>query len=1112
MPTQHFHTIYHDSNAADQVIKIDHSLTIKRDQNGANISHVRKFRNYEYHFENFFHPFTSELIGKINTEPLSATLDPDWQKDLKESFFDSLYNPIQNDEQKIQSNPKQIDFSRSGPYSVYNWELFFHIPLTIATHLSKNQRFAEAQRWFHYIFNPISGDDKVWNFLAFRDPDSAHTIEQVVRILSTPSSELPSTEQDEQSAILEGYEALLNRPFQPHLVARTRLIAYQYHVVMKYLDNLIAWGDHLFQQDTLETLNEATQIYVLAANILGDRPRQTLPLGKVAPKTFAQLKKEGLGPIGNALVDLEAQFPFNLMPAELGAPGEGSGADQTLFGIGRALYFCVPSNNKLLGYWDIVADRLFKIRHCMNIAGVVRPLALFDPPLDPGMMVKAAAAGIDIGSIVSGLNQPIGPVRSRVLLQQALQLCAEVRGLGNALLSALEKGDAERLALVRQRHEIQIHKMSQEVRFLQWKLAQENTQSLLTARKSSMERLKYYRRLIGIPADPEIPDEITIDHSASPDDPPGLTEENFDDVYATLIEQYDREAALEGFPPLRFALNPSPGYFSGFTSNGKVFLSVNEGEELNEQLPRARNHQVYASTLGALASGFVTVPDAAVNFHFWGMGGTANLSIGSALVALAQIGRDAATIKAGWSRDQAAMASLYASYERRADEWRFQYNLAAHELMQNGRQILTSMIAEEIAKHEYLTTRQQIANAREIDDLLHEKFTNEDLYLWMQGETSRLYYEYYRLAFDTARKAEKAMKLELMRPEVDGQDFIEFNYWDAGRKGLLSGDALFLDIKRMELAYHEHNKRELELTKHISLQQLNPLALLALRATGSCEVAIPEWLFDMDGPGHYMRRIKRIALTIPSVTGPYTNINCTLTLLQSSIRKSPVGDDYLRQGTNDERFIDYPGAAQSVVTSRGQNDSGLFEANLHDNRYLPFEGAGAISVWKLELPAEFRAFDYTTISDVVMHMDYTARQGIPRIRVTEALKEIFNKKDMSGLTAAFSLQRDFPTEWARFLDGEDEFVANIGRNHFPYFTQGREITIKELRLVDGMDISHHHVTNEDSLGAYTASLADNGAFTLQLDGRELDPPAKQVLQRSADTDAFVMVRYTVASP
>ena len=73
------------------------------------------------------------------------------------------------------------------------------------------------------------------------------------------------------------------------------------------------------------------------------------------------------------------------------------------------------------------------------------------------------------------------------------------------------------------------------------------------------------------------------------------------------------------------------------------------------------------------------------------------------------------------------------------------------------------------------------------------------------------------------------MKQELMRPELDGTDFIQFNYWDTGHQGLLAGEALYLDIKRMEVAYHDNNKRELELTRHVSLRQLDPLALLALQ-------------------------------------------------------------------------------------------------------------------------------------------------------------------------------------------------------------------------------------------------------------------------------------------
>ena len=93
------------------------------------------------------------------------------------------------------------------------------------------------------------------------------------------------------------------------------------------------------------------------------------------------------------------------------------------------------------------------------------------------------------------------------------------------------------------------------------------------------------------------------------------------------------------------------------------------------------------------------------------------------------------------------------------------------------------------------------------------------------------------------------------------------------------------------------------------------------------------------------------------MTGPYTSVNCTLSLLKSSLRKSPLlsDDEYARQGSEDERFVDYFGTIQSIVTSSGNNDSGLFETNLRDERFLPFEGAGAESTWKLDLPAELPA-------------------------------------------------------------------------------------------------------------------------------------------------------------
>lgn len=1059
---------------------------------------------FTYTFENFFHPFIGELIAKLNRDSLSGMLDAKWQDALKQDFFATLYNPTQDELVQVEYFQKEIDVSEHGPYANYNWELFFHIPLTIAVHLSKNRRFAEAQRWFHYIFDPTSNDQsadplrRFWKFIAFRRSDDSKRIEEIVRILSIPRSQLSHEDQLLQDEILSGYDAILNKPFQPHVVARTRHIAYQYSVVMKYLDNLVGWGDDLFQQDTVESINEATQLYVLAANILGERPQRIPPLGKVKAKTFAQLKKEGLGPIGDALVDLEGQFPFNIAAPKSGT-ADAVADSNALFGIGRTLYFCIPPNDKLLGYWDTVADRLFKIRHCMNIAGVVRPLALFSPPIDPGMLVKAAAAGIDIGSIVSGLNQPVSPVRSLFLIQKALELCGEVRGLGNALLSALEKSDAEHLALVRQRHEIQIQQMTQEVRFLQWKSTQEMTTSLLTSRATALERLHYYQRLLGLPSDQNAPDTVTLDRSE-------LTEETFVEAYNALVGQYDKALTTQSLPSPKIAADSTSdglaGLFSG-SGSGHLYLNTNEDKELNSHLPRARDTALLSSAAHSVAATLVPIPDAKANVHFWGLGGTIDIKVGTALSTVARIAGDVLGMAAGWERDQAGMASRTAGYQRRADDWMLQYNLAAHELMQVGRQILTSLIAEQIAHHEYLNIQKQIVNAQEVDQFLHDKFTNEDLCLWMQGEISRLYYEYYRFAFDTARKAERTMKQELMRPEVDAQDFVKFNYWDGGRKGLLSGEALYLDVKRMELAYHDNNKRELELTKHVSLRQLNPVALLALKATGSCQVTIPEWLYDIDCPGHYMRRIKSVALSIPSIVGPYTSVNCTLSLLKSSLRKSPIaGDDYARQGSEDGRFVDYIGAVQSIVTSSGQNDSGMFETSLRDERFLPFEGSGTESTWNLDLPQDYRAFDYATISDVILHIRYTARQGVPAQLVAKSLNNLFQDVNQAGLSLLFSLRYDFPSEWAAFLSSATHvFSSTIRRDFFPYFTQGKAITISELRLYDGRD-PKAHITIDIPATA-------NGNLNLKQQFVLTKLETAPVLTRDPNAQVFLILAYTL---
>ena len=1084
---------------------------------------------FDITFSNFFHPFVGDLIGQLNQTSVAGMLDPAFLNGLNLPYTSSDYTPPPGSS-ALSTNPtppgsisftsplglgsvtlenRAIDVAIGGPYANYNWELLYHIPVLVAVHLSNNQRFAEAQKWFHLVFDPTSTDTSVppptrfWKSFVFRNEADIQNINTLLALLSNsdPDPTLIQTKAD----VIAGYNGILANPFDPFVVARTRPSAYQWYVVMKYLDNLIAWGDSLFLTDTIETLNEATLCYVLAANILGPKPQVMPQAVATSPKNFLQLKQAGLDRMSNALVNLEAQFPFNLVPG-LGQGGGGSN-DQSgaLFGIEPSLYFCIPQNQNLLAYWDTVADRLFKIRNSENIQGVVQQLPLFDPPIDPGMLVKATAAGIDLSSIISGLNQPLGPVRSPLLIQKALEIASEVRALGNALLASLEKSDAEQLALLRQGHEIQLQQMVQNVRYLQWQHAQETTNGLLKTRASALERYTFYLRLLGLTPDPTtVPPAFTPDRRE-------LTEANFDDIYSALVSEYDLAVATQAYTQLQLAQSSSPSNQSGATGQGQLYLNTNEDMELNRHLPTARDSRLAANVLNAIAASLVPIPSLEAHLAYWGIGVHSKLFSGEILGDVVKIAADVLQIVAGYETDQAGIAARTAGYQRRADEWMLQANLAARELMQIGRQIIASLIAEQIAYHDYTTLKAQVQQAQDIQTFLQTKFTSAEFYGWMQSDIAGLYYQYYRFACDTARKAEQTMKQELMRPELDATDFIQFNYWDAGHQGLLSGEALYLDIKRMELAYHDNNKRELELTRHVSLRQLDPLALLALKITGSCTVTVPEWLYDRDCPGLYMRRIKNVSLSIPSVVGPYTSINCTVSLQSSSLRVSPLlaNGTYARNPTQDDnRFVDYFGATDVIVTSNGTNDSGMFETNLRDERFLPFEGAGAISTWTLSLPAQLRTFDYMTISDVILHIRYTAREAGDPLgsQATNDLIKMLDTAGQSSQSLLFNLRYDFPTEWSAFVNptGNGSFAMTLEKQYFPYMVQSaRTVTIDRLTLyaanAAGQVVS---VTPTVDLVALSTSLnkpAGTASLVLPSDGT--------VMTQNLSQQVFLVLQY-----
>ena len=1092
---QYYKTDFHNAASYYELAQVDKLGT-------GIMQHWRPARTVNYSFSPHYHPYCDELIERLNRDGLPALLDASFHAGLDKPLVPAVYKPGVYVSGEFPKH--EIDVSDDGPYSVYNWELFFHAPVLVATHLSKNQRFAEAQKWFHYVFDPTSTDNepapqRFWKFLRFREETTPEFVNELLAELSSAGDSAV------KRRVEKAIEAWRDKPFQPHVIARGRYLAYQMNVVMKYLDNLIAWGDFLYRQDTIETLNEATQIYVLASNVLGPKPHKVPPLSTRTPRSYRQLKDAGVDKFGNAMVDLENALPFNASSAG-GSASSGAGAE-SLFGVSRSLYFAIPQNDVLLAYWDRVADRLFKIRHCMNIEGVVRQLALFDPPIDPGALVRAVAAGLDIGAIVANLNQPVSTIRGPLLLQKALELCTEVKALGAAVLSALEKGDAEHAALLRQQHEVNLHSLARDVRFLQWKEAEAATEALLGSRATVWERYRHYKKILGS-SDADVDALKTVELARQ-----ALTEETFETLYAELVSQYAKELPREAYRKessvggiMEFAGEAVVSVFGG--ELGKTLpLNKNEHAELNIFLPASDTFGAISAVFGLAAPLLALIPQINVHATPFGVGAAAGFG-GEQLEKAAKGASDVSQKISDAFRSSADRASKMASYYRRAEDYVLQANVATSELQQYGRQIVSSLMREQILKREYQNQLKQIENAEAMEAFLRDKFTNEDLYTWMEGELSQTYYECYKLAFDVAKRAEQTLKHELMRPEFDELSIIKFGYWNGARKGLLAGETLALDLKRLEMAYLEQNRREYELARHVSLARLDPIALLKLKATGACDVTVPEWLFDLDSPGQYMRRLKTVAVSIPAVTGPYTGVHCKLSLLRSSVRVSSVaGDGYARdENAEDGRFRDFSGAIQSIVLSSAQNDSGVFELNMRDERYLPFEGAGAISTWRIELPNDVPQFDFESISDVVLHLRYTAREaGHLRAAAAIHLKEDV-LQDPDSLLQLFGLTYDFGDAWNLFVTAPDDAVRRLDlsltQDDFPYWVKRLGMDDALLATFGVIDWNKNKLTIAPAAVALTGDAA--GGWTLATDQTS---PVFPFLKKNRTGKVYMAVSY-----
>ncbi|MBC7816723.1 MAG: hypothetical protein IAG10_07540, partial [Planctomycetaceae bacterium] len=235
----------------------------------------------------FAHQFTNRLVADLSTRGLPGLFDVFHR--LQKESEEEKGNAFGSD-----SKAKYHELKR--PYSLYNWEAAFHAPMLIADRLLKSRQLEEALKMCHYVLTPLAegtGNKRFWMFPPFEEAESENVLAHVFGSLM-PNR--PDTE--------NGINAWRDKPFQPHVVARSRPSAYMKWVAMKYIEILIAYGDFYFRQNTLETIPLAIQCYVQASHIYAPRSQKIPPRGKILPQTYRSLLDKW-DAFGNAMVELE---------------------------------------------------------------------------------------------------------------------------------------------------------------------------------------------------------------------------------------------------------------------------------------------------------------------------------------------------------------------------------------------------------------------------------------------------------------------------------------------------------------------------------------------------------------------------------------------------------------------------------------------------------------------------------------------------------------------------------------------------------------------------------------------------------------------------------------
>ncbi|WP_323837588.1 neuraminidase-like domain-containing protein [Photorhabdus africana] len=367
---------------------------------------------------------------------------------------------------------------------------------------------------------------------------------------------------------------------------------------------------------------------------------------------------------------------------------------------------------------------------------------------------------------------------------------------------------------------------------------------------------------------------------------------------------------------------------------------------------------------------------------------------GSHWGAIAQATSNVMEFSASVISTEADKISQSEAYRRRRQEWEIQRNNAETELKQIDAQLGSLVVRREAAVLQKTSLKTQQEQTHAQLTFLQHKFSNQALYNWLRGRLSAIYFQFYDLTVARCLMAEMAYRWETNDATAR---FIKPGAWQGTHAGLLAGETLMLNLAQMEDAHLKQDQRVLEVERTVSLANIykekgqfsltekiaelmknklvtagngnNTLKFGTGNAQTSLQASIS--LADLQirhdypegsGVGN-VRRIKQISVTLPALLGPYQDVQA---ILSYSGEVTGLAE-----------------SCKSLAVSHGMNDSGQFQLDFNDGKFLPFEG---IDIDKGTLTLSFpnaigegskegkQKTILESLSDIILHIRYTIRQ------------------------------------------------------------------------------------------------------------------------------------------